>query len=139
MRGKYRNTFKQDDIEPPMTSICTEPKFAIGQRCILLKTSAGNVLWDCLACLDQETVDFIMSKGGLKAIVISHPHYYITHLDWVKTFDRPVYFAKDDEEWVNQPDPEGRRKLFTDVSKEIVNDVVAIKVSVLLYSCHYQD
>ena len=128
MRGKYHNVFKTDDVEPRMTSIITEPKFAIGQRCILLETSAGNILWDCIAYLDQETIDLIKSKGGLKAIVISHPHYYTAHLDWAKTFDCPVYFAKVDEEWVNQPDPEGRRKLSTAVSEHIVDGVIAVKV-----------
>ncbi|EME44129.1 hypothetical protein DOTSEDRAFT_71814 [Dothistroma septosporum NZE10] len=127
MRGKFHNVFKQDDVESRMTSIITEPKFAIGQRCILLETPDGNVLWDCIAFLDQETVDYIKSKGNLKAIVISHPHYYTTHLDWAKTFDCPVYFAKDDERWVNQPDPEERRKLFATVSEPIVDDVVAIR------------
>lgn len=129
MRGaKYKNSFKQDDIEKRMTSIYTEPKFAIGQRCVLLETPAGNVLWDCITYLDQETVDFIQSKGGLKAIVISHPHYYTTHLDWAKTFDCPVYFSREDVEWVNQPDPESRRKLLKDTFEDIIDGVGAIKV-----------
>lgn len=132
--GKYTSTIKQDEVETRMFSIFTEPKFAIGQRCILLQTPSGNVLWDCITYLDQETVDFINSKGGLKAIVISHPHYYTTHLDWANTFDCPVYFAEDDVEWVSQPDPEGRRKLIGNekIEEEILGSgsevVKAIKV-----------
>lgn len=128
MRGHYRNIFKPDNVEARMTSIYTEPKFGIGQRCILLETSGGNVLWDCIAYLDDETEKFINDKGGLKAIVISHPHYYTTHLDWAKTFDCPVYIAKDDEEWVNRPDREGLRKVFEGDTEKILDDVVAIKV-----------
>ena len=74
----YKNTFSQDPISPRIWSIHTEPKFAIGQRCMLLLTPAGNVLWDLISLLDEETVAFINAKGGLKAIVISHPHYYTT-------------------------------------------------------------
>lgn len=102
MRGNYSNKWKLVDGEEHMYSIWTEPKFAIGQRCVLLETPEGNVLWDCITYLDDETVDFIRSKGGLRAIVISHPHYYTTHLDWAKAFDCPVIFAKDDEEWVSR-------------------------------------
>ena len=126
--GKYKNSFTQDKVEKRMTSIHTEPKFAIGQRCVLLETPAGNVLWDCITYLDQETVDFIRAKGGLKAIVISHPHYYTSHLDWAKTFDCPVYFSLEDVEWVSQPDPDGRRNLIEGTFEDIIDGVEAIKV-----------
>lgn len=111
-----------------MWNIWTEPKFAIGQRCILLETDAGNVLWDCVANLDEGTVEFIKGKGELKAIVISHPHYYTTHLDWAKAFDCPVYFSKEDKEWVSRPDNEGRRRLIEGAKEEIVPGVTAVKL-----------
>ena len=110
-----------------MWSIVTEPKFGIGQRCMLLQTENGNVLWDLIAYLDDETVEFIESKGGLKAIVISHPHYYTTHLDWAVAFGCPVYFSAEDEEWVSRPDPDGHRKLIKGDVEDIVPGVVAAK------------
>lgn len=110
----YHNTFHPDPLDSRITSICTSPKFAIGQRCILLETSQGNILWDCITYLDQATVDFIASRGGLRGIVISHPHYYTTHLDWARTFDCPVWFSQEDaEEWVSRGDGEGRRRLIS--------------------------
>jgi glyoxylase-like metal-dependent hydrolase (beta-lactamase superfamily II) len=134
MRGKYSNKWKQvgpSNNEDRMWSMWTEPKFAIGQRCILVQSDAGNVLWDCITYLDPETIDFINGKGGLKAIVISHPHYYTTHLEWAKTFNCPVYLAKDDEEWVNRKDLDGHlgpyRRLFTEDSQTIVDGVTAVK------------
>lgn len=127
MRGKYSNKWKQIDGEEHLWSIWTEPKFAIGQRCILIETSDGNVLWDCITHLDNDTIDFIKSKGGLRAIVISHPHYYTTHLDWAKAFDCPVIFAKDDEEWINRRDIDGRRKLMEGDIVEIIPGVTAAK------------
>ena len=37
-----------------------------------MKTAHGNVLWDLVAYIDEETVNKIKIKGGLKAIVVSH-------------------------------------------------------------------
>jgi hypothetical protein len=48
------------------------------QRAILAPTPAGNVLWDCLALIDNATVDVLTGLGGVAAIAISHPHYYTT-------------------------------------------------------------
>ncbi|KAK5112488.1 hypothetical protein LTR62_004245 [Meristemomyces frigidus] len=130
MRGKYQNKFRQlgdTDHEDHMWNIFTEPKMSIGQRCILVQTEHGNVLWDCITYLDEETVEFINGKGGLKAIVISHPHYYSTHLDWANTFDCPVYVALNDEKWLSRKDGEGRRRLLASRSEQILPGVTAIK------------
>ncbi|EMF13805.1 uncharacterized protein SEPMUDRAFT_65080 [Sphaerulina musiva SO2202] len=127
----YHNTFHPDALDSRITSICTSPKFAIGQRCILLETSHGNILWDCITYLDQATVDFIASRGGLRGIVISHPHYYTTHLDWARTFDCPVWFSQEDaEEWVSRGDGEGRRRLILKGrgEEDVLGVVKAIKV-----------
>lgn len=56
---------------------------------MLIQTSAGNILWDLIPLLDRDTVDKINSLGGLQAIVISHPHYYSTYVDWSRTFCCP--------------------------------------------------
>ncbi|KAI9755183.1 MAG: hypothetical protein M4579_004379 [Chaenotheca gracillima] len=76
------------------------PQFAIGERAILLQTDRGNVLWDLITYLDTATVEFINSLGGLSAIVISHPHYYTTHLEWARAFNCPVYISEEDKEWI---------------------------------------
>jgi len=131
MCGNHSNKWKQigdGNNEDRMWSIWTEPKFAIGQRAILIQTDNGLVLWDCLTYLDDETVDFVKSKGDLKAIVISHPHYYSTHLDWAQAFDCSIYTAKDDEEWFNRTDKQGRRKLISGGTEEIIDGVTAIKI-----------
>lgn len=85
---------------PLLLSIVTEPKFAIGQRAILVRTIAGNILWDCLTFLDIDTIGRIRALGGLKAIVISHPHYYSAHAHWANVFKCPVYLACEDKEWL---------------------------------------
>lgn len=77
--------------------------------------------------LDGETTDFIHEKGGLKAIVISHPHYYTTHLEWARIFDCPVYLAEDDKEWLCQSDSEGWRRFLKNDVEEIISGVTAAK------------
>jgi glyoxylase-like metal-dependent hydrolase (beta-lactamase superfamily II) len=42
----------------------------------------------------------------LRAIAISHPHYYTTFVEWSRAFGgAPVYIHADDREWVVRPDP----------------------------------
>lgn len=84
------------------------------------------MLWDLIAFLDQATVDFINEKGRLKAIVISHPHFYTTHLEWAARFGCPVYVAADDAEWLNREDSKGVRKLFKG-TEEVVPGVTAVQ------------
>ena len=76
------------------------PSFAIGQRALLVLTPGGNILWDCISLLNEPTIEFIKSKGGLKAIAFSHPHYYTTMNEWAGVFDCPVYIHQNDEQWI---------------------------------------
>ena len=80
-------------------STSTTKQLGIGERAILLQTEHGNVLWDCVAWLDDATKAFIEERGGLKAIVISHPHFWTTHLEWAQQFNCPVYLQEADKEW----------------------------------------
>src|SRR5215470_16284683 len=41
---------------PCLLGIGTEPEFAIGQRALLLQSSGGNLLWDCISLLDTQTI-----------------------------------------------------------------------------------
>ncbi|KAL4920012.1 beta-lactamase-like protein [Aspergillus aurantiobrunneus] len=111
----YTNIFTPDPIHGDwLIAIHTEPKQAIGQRAYLCRTeipetkdtstgpgrSSFNVLWDCITYIDEATIAEINRLGGIDAIVISHPHYYTTHLVWAKVFECPVYLSAEDEEWV---------------------------------------
>ena len=116
--GGYRNKWKPFDDDDRFWSLWTEPKIAIGQRAILIRTPHGNVLWDCITYLDPETVEWINGLGGLAAIVISHPHYYTTHLEWAETFDCPVYLSWEDKEWLNRLDRLGKARTFIEGTEE---------------------
>jgi glyoxylase-like metal-dependent hydrolase (beta-lactamase superfamily II) len=108
----------------------TLPKFGIGERVILIPTPHGTIMWDLLAYMDDETIKALKSPpfNGIKAIVISHPHYYTTHLDWAEALDCPVYIAAEDEGWTSRQDTNGRRRLIQGATAEIVPGLTAIKV-----------
>lgn len=85
-------------------SLRIKPAFAISQRAFLIRTPAGNVLWDCISLLDDATKSAIDQLGGISAIAISHPHYYSAMADWGRTFDVPVHVHEADADWVLQKD-----------------------------------
>ncbi|MBP0616470.1 MBL fold metallo-hydrolase [Jiella mangrovi] len=76
------------------------PHFAIGQRALLVRTPAGNVLWDMIPLIDRALVEIVRGLGGLAAIVISHPHFYSTMAEWSAAFDVPVHVHARDRDWV---------------------------------------
>jgi len=92
--------------EPGLIGIGTQPQFAIGQRALLVCTPDGNVLWDCISLLDAATIALINGLGGLKAIAISHPHFYTTMVEWSRAFGGvPIHLHADDRQWVMRSDP----------------------------------
>lgn len=97
------NAFREH--EPGVIGIGSQPQFAIGQRALLVRTQGGNVLWDCISLLDNATVTLIKGLGGLKAIAISHPHFYTTMVDWAHAFGCPIHLHAADRDWIMRPDP----------------------------------
>ncbi len=104
LRRDHQNVFIS--LSPNLTSVVTEPKFAIGQRAHIIQTPDGNVLWDCISLINDATVEKIQSMDGLKAIAISHPHYYSTIVEWSRAFGNiPIYIHEGDKAHVTRPDP----------------------------------
>ena len=78
---------------------------AAGQRAILARTPAGNVLWECLALIDDATVDLLNGLGGIAAIAISHPHYYTTMVEWSRALGGvPIHLHAADRQWLMRAD-----------------------------------
>ena len=75
--------------------------------------------------------------GGLKAIVISHPHYYSTWADWSRTFSCPVFVGAPDEEWLERRDTPGvDLRFLTDVYMPILPDEIP-GITAILASGHF--
>ena len=97
----YRSVLRQEAYG--LWGIGTEPKFAIGQRALLVPGDGGNLLWDCVTYLDDDTVAAVNDLGGISAIAISHPHYYSTMVEWSEAFGGvPIYIHSRDAEWVQR-------------------------------------
>jgi len=104
LRAWHSNVIKPE--APGLIGIGTEPGFAIAQRALLVQSPGGNVLWDCISLIDDQTIDAVQVLGGVAAIAISHPHYYSSMVEWSHAFGRaPIYLHAADREWVMRPDP----------------------------------
>jgi hypothetical protein len=102
-RGHF-NCYQQ--YEPGLIGVGTVPKFAIGQRALILRGGEGNILWDCISFVDAATVELVKGVGGLSAIAISHPHYYSTMVEWSRAFGGiPIHLHAADRQWIMRPDP----------------------------------
>lgn len=84
-KGKHENSFDQDPHDERVWFINTGPqkwlggshpgiggsnirasadsgKLGIGERCILIQTPNGNVLWDLIAWIDEKTINFVSGE-----------------------------------------------------------------------------
>jgi glyoxylase-like metal-dependent hydrolase (beta-lactamase superfamily II) len=103
LQASHTNKWQQH--EPDLLSLQTVPGFAINQRAFIVKTPEGNILWDCIANLDDATKTLVAALGGLKAIAISHPHYYTTMQEWAAEFNAPIYLHANDRQWIMRDSP----------------------------------
>src|SRR5438552_678306 len=62
LRASRANHFNEP--EPGVLEIDTRPDFAIGQRALLITTSVGNILWDCVSLIDDATIAKVRGRGG---------------------------------------------------------------------------
>jgi hypothetical protein len=102
LRSQHHNHLRDD---AGVLGIGTEPSFAIGQRALLVRSPGGNLLWDCVTVVDDAAVRAVRDAGGLRAIAISHPHYYSSMVEWSRAFNAPVLLHAADRRWVMRTDP----------------------------------
>ncbi len=103
LRTDHHNRLQEE--APRLLGIGTEPEFAIGQRALLLQSPGGNLLWDCISLLDDETIAEVNARGGIRAIAISHPHFYSSMIEWADRFDAQIFLHAADREWVMRKSP----------------------------------
>jgi DNA-directed RNA polymerase subunit RPC12/RpoP len=103
MLAGHQNHLKEE--APKLLGIGTEPEFAIGQRALLLQSPEGNLLWDCITLLDDKTIASVNARGGIRAIAISHPHYYSAMVEWAERFDAQIFLHAKDQQWVMRKSP----------------------------------
>jgi hypothetical protein len=94
------------ELEPDLFGITVEPKLGIGQQAHLVRTPAGNVIWDMVGYVDEDAARRVRELGDVAAIVASHPHMYGVQVEWSRALGgAPVLVSEADQKWVARPDP----------------------------------
>ena len=103
LRAEHHNRIEPEG--PGMVGVGTEPRFAIGQRALHVRTADGGFLWDCISLVDDATVAAVQALGAVRGIAISHPHYYSSMVAWSRALGGvPIYLHADDSQWVVRHD-----------------------------------
>ena len=88
------------EIEPGLTGIGTQPPVAIGQRSLLVQTRDGNLLWDPSGFIDDEAIEAVRSRGGLRYVTASHPHFYGSIAHWSRALGAEILVPEADASWL---------------------------------------
>ncbi|GAA0706201.1 MBL fold metallo-hydrolase [Dokdonella soli] len=101
--AKYKLRLEDDG---GLLGIGLVPDFAIPQRALLLPTDAGNILWECVSLVTDEAVATLRARGGVDKIIISHPHFYSSMVEWSEALGGvPILLHEADKTWVRRPSP----------------------------------
>jgi hypothetical protein len=99
----FTNELREE--EPGLLGLGTTPSFSIGQRALLVQTGEGNVLFDCISLLNESTIAEVASRGGIRFICFSHPHFYDSMVSWSRAFgDAEIVVPEADRQYVMRPD-----------------------------------
>lgn len=94
------------EVEPGLIGLASRPQVAIGQRALIIEQPGGGVMWDCTPLITDAALATIRARGGIRAIAISHPHFYATMVDWSRALgDVPIWLHEDNRDYVMRPDP----------------------------------
>jgi hypothetical protein len=93
-------------LEGDLFGITVEPKVGIGQQAYLVRTPAGNLLWDPTGYLDDQAVRRVRELGETTAIAASHPHMFGVQVEWSHALGGvPVLVTEPNLKWISRPDP----------------------------------
>lgn len=94
-----------EELEPDLYGITVDPQVGIGQRSLLVRTPAGNLLWDPAGYLDDDTVRRVRDLGPVVAVAASHPHMFGVQVEWSRALGGvPVLVNAADARWLARPD-----------------------------------
>lgn len=106
--AELQQTHQNDirEVEPGLWGIGATPQIAIGQRALFIPQAGGGVLWDCMPLITDAAIAHIKAHGGLRAIAISHPHFYSSMVDWSEAFGGiPIHLHEANRQYVMRPSP----------------------------------
>lgn len=102
LQQKHSIEFREQ--EPGLVGIGSTPSIAIGQRMLLIRQPGGGILWDCTPLVTDEAVARIRELGGVRAMAISHPHFYSSMVDWSEALGGvPIHIHEANRQYVMRP------------------------------------
>jgi len=94
------------ELDHELLGLGITPSFGIPQRALFVETDAGNLLWECISLVTPEAVDAVAARGGVDRIVISHPHFYSSMVEWSDALGGvPILLHANDRQWVARSSP----------------------------------
>ncbi|MFD6949999.1 hypothetical protein A6A08_08455 [Nocardiopsis sp. TSRI0078] len=90
-------------VEESVVGIGVEPGLGVGHRGVLVRTGAGNLLWDPPGFLDRDAVAEVERLGGVAVVASSHPHMYGSAVEWADLFDAGIALPEADAHWLQRP------------------------------------
>ena len=92
------------EVDDGLLGVGITPAFGIPQRSLVLPTPAGNILWEATSLVTAAAVAELEAVGGITTIVISHPHFYASMVEWSEAFGGvPIVLHANDREWIARP------------------------------------
>ncbi|UNX55938.1 hydrolase [Georgenia sp. TF02-10] len=93
------------ELEPDLFGITVAPEVGIGQQALLVRTPAGNLLWDPTGYLDDDVVAAVTALGPVVAVAVSHPHMFGVQVEWSRALGgAEVLVNEADAGWLARPD-----------------------------------
>lgn len=103
LAGRYQNRIEADG---DLIGVGIEGKFAIPQRALLVHSTIGTIMWDCVSLASDAAVAQLADRGGVAAIAISHPHFYSSMVQWSDALGGvPILLHEADRAWVQRSSP----------------------------------
>ncbi|HTJ58020.1 MAG TPA: MBL fold metallo-hydrolase [Devosiaceae bacterium] len=104
--GELRQIHRIDwrELGPGFFGMGTTPGIAISQRALVVAQTGGAVMWDCIPLVHPDGIEKLRALGGLRAIAISHPHFFAAMVEWSEALDNaPIYLHEDLAPYVMRP------------------------------------
>jgi hypothetical protein len=102
LRGNHANDIRE--LEPGLFGVGSTPQIAIGERALFIPQPGGGVLWDLTPLVTDEAVAQLQALGGVRAMAISHPHFFTTMADWSEALGGvPIHLHEATRPYVMRP------------------------------------
>jgi glyoxylase-like metal-dependent hydrolase (beta-lactamase superfamily II) len=100
LAATYENRIESDG---DLVGVGIDGRFAIPQRALLVDSTAGTIMWDCVSLVSGAAVAQLEERGGVAAIAISHPHFYSSMVEWSDALGGvPILLHDADRAWVRR-------------------------------------